>query len=188
MVQMKQPHLFVLSGASGTGKTTLSRKVEQDLGLFFSVSVTTRPKRSGEIEGRDYHFLTKAEFEVLRDRNGFLEWAEVHDSFYGTPRAPIEEKLQSGKDILLDLDTQGALRLKSERFDVILIFVKPPSIAELRKRLQSRGTDSIQVIERRIQRAETELEHSHRYDHIVVNSDFAQAVQEIEQIILSYRK
>lgn len=177
--------LFVVSGASGTGKTTLCRDLERELGLFFSVSVTTRPPRPGEADGRDYHFISREEFDKMAEAGQFLEWAEVHGQFYGTPRAPIEAGLREGRDVLMDLDTQGALNLKKIEPKAVLIFLKPPSIEELRKRLESRGTDSPETIARRIARAEHEIEQSVHYDHVVVNRDLEAAKKELKAIINS---
>ncbi|MFO1462353.1 MAG: guanylate kinase [bacterium] len=175
--------LFVVSGASGTGKTTLCRELERELGLFFSVSATTRPPRAGEVEGRDYRFLSPEEFDKMVAADRFLEWATVHGQRYGTPREPIERNLAEGRDVLLDLDTQGALQLKKLMPEAVLIFIKPPTLEELRMRLESRGTDSPEVIARRIARAEHEIEQSVQYDHVVVNRDLQEAKRELKGII-----
>lgn len=177
--------LFVVSGASGTGKTTLCRDLERELGLFFSVSVTTRAPRVGEVAGRDYHFISQEEFDKMVSEGRFLEWAGVHGKFYGTPRGPVESSLQEGRDVLLDLDTQGALNLKKILPEAVLIFIKPPSIDELRKRLESRGTDSPETIAKRIARAEHEIDQSVHYDHVVVNRDLQEAKRELKAIITS---
>ena len=179
----KSARLFVVSGASGTGKTTLCRDLERELGLFFSVSATTRPPRVGEVEGRDYRFISREEFDKMVAEGRFLEWASVHGQFYGTPRDPIEASLREGRDVLLDLDTQGALNLKKIEPKAVLVFIKPPSLQELRKRLESRATDSPETIARRIARAEHEIEESVHYDHVVVNRDLEAAKQELKAII-----
>src|SRR5215813_9091138 len=183
-----QGRMIVVSGASGTGKTTLCRELEKELGLFFSVSATTRPPRPGEVEGRDYRFLSSEEFDKMRRNGQFLEWASVHGQRYGTPREPIERNLREGRDVLLDLDTQGALRLKKANPEALLIFIKPPSIEELRKRLKARGTDSEETIRSRIERAEHEIEQSAHYDHVVVNRDLGEAKRELRSIIGSALK
>lgn len=175
--------LFIVSGASGTGKTTLCRSLERELGLFFSVSATTRPPRPGEVGGRDYRFLSPEEFDKMTKDGQFLEWAWVHDQRYGTPREPIERNLAEGRDVLLDLDTQGALQLKKLMPQAVLIFIKPPSLEELRKRLESRATDRPEVIARRIARAEHEIEQSVHYDHVVVNRDLDEAKRELKGLI-----
>lgn len=180
--------IFVVSGASGTGKTTLCRDLESDMGLFFSVSATTRAPRNGEIEGRDYRFLSRSEFDKMQENNQFLEWAEVHGQSYGTLREPIESRLREGNDVLLDLDTQGAIQLKALFPQAVLIFIKAPSLEELGKRLTSRGTDSAEVIARRIERAEHEIEQSSHYDYVVENRDLAEARRELKGIIASRRE
>ncbi len=183
----KQPgKLFVLSGASGAGKTTLSRALQEELGCFFSVSATTRPSRSTELEGRDYYFLSHEDFQNKIRLGEFLEWAEVHGHYYGTPRFPIEKALAEGRSVLLDLDTQGALRLKQERKDVVLIFVLPPNSEELEKRLLSRGTDDLSNIQRRIERSRDEMALKHHYDYTVVNENLAAAHRELIQILRSH--
>ncbi|HKX11699.1 MAG TPA: guanylate kinase [bacterium] len=179
--------IFVVSGASGTGKTTLCRDLEREMGLFFSVSATTRAPRAGETEGRDYRFLSRSEFDKMLENDQFLEWAQVHGQSYGTPREPIESRLKEGHDVLLDLDTQGAIQLKSLFPEAVLIFIKPPSLEELRKRLTARGTDSPEVIDRRIDRAEHEFEQISHYDYVVENRDLAEARRELKGIIVSRR-
>jgi guanylate kinase len=181
-------HLFVISGASGTGKTTLSREVVKEMGLFFSVSATTRPRRSGEIQGYDYHFLSKEEFDKMIQEGKFLEWAMVHGNCYGTPLEPVERHLWAGEDILMDLDTQGALNLKKNRPETVLIFLKPPSLEDLRKRLESRGTDSAETIKKRFEQAKHEIEQSRFYDYVVVNRDLHEAKEELKKIIRTLRE
>lgn len=175
--------LIVVSGASGTGKTTLCRYLTQTLGLFFSVSATTRPKRQGEQEGRDYFFLTPEAFTRQVEQGGFLEWAQVHQHRYGTPKDPIMDRLRRGETVLLDLDTQGALQLKKLIPTAVLIFLKPPALEVLGERLRSRGTDSEEVIDKRIARASQELAESDKYDFVVVNEDLEQAKRDLKSII-----
>ncbi len=175
--------LFIVSGASGTGKTTLCRQLEKELGLFFSVSATTRFPRSGEVHGKDYYFLSDAEFDKMLDGNKFLEWASVYDHRYGTPKDPIEESLKKGKDVLLDLDTQGALHLKKSYPEAVLIFIKPPSLEALQQRLKGRATESAERMQQRIDRATHEIEESKNYDHIVLNRDLHEAKQELKKIL-----
>lgn len=179
-------HLFIISGASGTGKTTLSRALEKGLGIYFSVSATTRSKRTGEEEGRDYKFLSLDKFKRMIRDGEFLEWAMVHGNYYGTPKAPIEAKLREGKSVLLDLDTQGALKLKKERKDAILIFIRPPSLEALRERLKKRGTDSQEVMEKRIKKAAEEIAQSDQYDHVLINEDLKETQEDLRNLIKSY--
>ena len=179
----KSGRLIVVSGASGTGKTTLCRYLIDDLGLAFSVSATTRAKRPGEVEGKDYYFLSPEEFSRRVEQGGFLEWAQVHQHRYGTPKQPIMEHLQKGESVLLDLDTQGALQLKKIVPAAVLIFLKPPSLEALKERLRARGTDSEEVIERRFARASQELAESGKYDYIVVNEDLEQAKKSLKTMI-----
>jgi len=178
--------LFVVSGASGTGKTTLCRALEKDLGLFFSVSVTTREKRVGEEEGKDYLFISREKFKKMIQEGEFLEWAEVHDNYYGTPKAPIEKHLMTGSSVILDLDTQGALQLRKELRETKLIFVQPPTLEALKERLVNRGTDSSETIEKRINKAESEIAESGQYDHVLVNEDLNKTKEELETIVRSY--
>jgi len=180
--------LFVLSGASGTGKTTLAKQLIDELGLYFSVSATTRTKRAGECEAVDYFFLGRPEFERRVAAGDFLEWAEVHGNLYGTPRQPVDCRLESGQDVLMDLDTQGALHVKQLRPQTLLIFLRPPSLEDLRARLERRGTDSPEAIQKRIERAEQEIEQSSHYDFVVLNRDLTQAKQELKDIILAVRR
>jgi guanylate kinase len=179
-------HLFIISGASGTGKTTLSRALENDLGLHFSISATTRSKRAGEEDGRDYRFLSLDNFKRMIREGEFLEWAVVHGNYYGTPRDPIEAKLREGESVLLDLDTQGALKLKKDRKDAILIFIRPPSLEALRERLENRGTDSEEVMEKRIKKAAEEIAQSDQYDHVLINEDLKDTQEELRDLIKSY--
>jgi len=182
-----QGHLFIGSGPSGTGKTTLCRQLESEVPIFFSTSATTRPMRVGESDGRDYHFLSPDQFQKMSDNGEFLEKATVHEYWYGTPAKPIESRLKVGEDVLLDIDTQGALNLKRIFPDAVLIFIQPPSEEDLYKRLKNRGTDSEETIGKRVRRAQGEIQHSSQYDHIVVNNDLRTAKEELKKIILAVR-
>jgi len=182
-VTVKAGKLFVISGASGSGKTTLCRALESELGLNFSVSATTRPQRVGETEGHDYYFLSDEKFDKMVSEGDFLEWANVHGYRYGTPRKPIENSLKKGISVLLDIDTQGALHLKERNRDAVLVFIMPPDERELRKRLELRGTDSPEVIERRIEKAKEEIAQRSRYDHVILNKDLETAKNELRNII-----
>jgi guanylate kinase len=180
--------LFILSAPSGAGKTTISRKAVAEIpGLEMSVSATTRAARAGEKPGVDYHFLTKEEFERRRDADEFAEWARVHDHFYGTPRAPIESALANGRDMLLDIDVQGARQMRERYPESVAVFVLPPSVEELERRLRGRGTDPDEVIRRRLDRAKEEMKEAPAYDHRIVNEEIAKSVGEFASIVAAER-
>jgi guanylate kinase len=181
--------MFVLSSPSGAGKTTLSRMLIEALpGLRMSVSTTTRARRPGEVEGRDYHFVDKKRFEEMVKRGELLEWATVFDNRYGTPRAPVEAALSAGHDVLFDIDWQGTQQLREKaRADVVSVFILPPSVADLEKRLQSRAQDSAEVIRRRMSRASHEMSHWAEYDYIVINYDVDAAFAEVQSILKAER-
>lgn len=183
--QTKRGILIVLSGPSGTGKGTVCGLVRQHLGesVKYSISATTRKPRSGEENGREYFFYSKKEFEALREQNGFLEWAQVYDNYYGTPRAFVEEVLASGKDCILEIDPQGALQVRKATEDAVLVFIAPPSLEELRRRLTGRGTESAEEVEKRLSCAEDELAYRNQYDYIIVNDDVERAAGKMEAIM-----
>jgi guanylate kinase len=181
--------MFVLSSPSGAGKTTLARLlIERVKGLKMSVSATTRPKRPGEEDGRDYYFVDPARFEAMVQSDELLEWANVFGNRYGTPRAPVETALASGQDVLFDIDWQGTqqLREKAER-DVVSVFILPPSAADLEKRLHTRAQDSDEVIRKRMSRASDEVSHFAEYDYIVVNHDVDEAYAEVLSVLRAER-
>ena len=181
--------MFVLSSPSGAGKTTLSRMLMEAMpGLRMSVSTTTRAKRPGEVEGRDYHFVDKTRFEEMVKRGELLEWATVFDNRYGTPKAPVEAALSAGQDVLFDIDWQGTQQLREKaRADVVSVFILPPSAADLEKRLRSRAQDSAGVIRRRMSRASHEMSHWAEYDYIVINHDVEAAFVEVQSILKAER-
>jgi len=181
--------MFVLSSPSGAGKTTLSRLLMERMPeLSMSVSVTTRPRRPGEVEGRDYRFIARAEFEAMAKRGDLLEWATVFDNRYGTPRAPVEAALSAGEDVLFDIDWQGTQQLREKaRADVVSVFILPPSAADLEKRLHTRAQDSDEVIRGRMSRATHELSHWAEYDYIVVNHHVDDAFAEVQSILKAER-
>ena len=181
--------MLVLSSPSGAGKTTLSRRLlEQDSQVSLSVSVTTRPPRPGEVDGRDYHFIDKAKFDAMLKRGEFLESAVVFENRYGTPRAPVETALSTGQDVLFDIDWQGTQQLREKaRADVVSVFILPPSAADLEKRLHSRAQDSSDVIRGRMNRASHEMSHWAEYDYIVINHDIDEAFAEVQSILKAER-
>ena len=183
------PHLFIVSAPSGAGKTTICRAVLEALpDLVYSVSYTTRPPRPGERDAVDYHFIDEPRFRAAIRQNRWAEWAEVHGNFYGTSADLIEQALSDGKDVLLDIDVQGA-RSISERYPEhsVTIFLRPPDMDTLRKRLESRNTDSPDVIERRIRNAAQEMAQMHLYRHVIVNEVLEKAIGEMIRLIRSYR-
>ena len=181
--------MLVLSSPSGAGKTTISRELlKRETNLVMSVSATTRPPRPGETEGRDYYFKGVGEFEAMIGRGEFLEHARVFDNLYGTPRGPVEAALKAGKDVLFDVDWQGTQKLKqSARADVASIFILPPSIAELEKRLRGRGQDMEDVIRKRMSRATDEMSRWAEYDYIVINADVESSVARVQSILAAER-
>jgi guanylate kinase len=182
--------ILILSSPSGAGKTTLTRMLMQDkaLDLTLSVSVTTRPRRSSEVDGIHYRFVDRREFERMRGGGDLLEWAEVHGAAYGTPRAPVEAVLAQGRDMLFDIDWQGA-RQVSERLgdDVVSIFVLPPSMRELRARLERRAEDSRATIESRLEAARHEIERWRGYQYVIVNDDLQRAYADVLAIVTAER-
>jgi guanylate kinase len=181
--------MLVLSSPSGAGKTTLSRlllKADRDLAL--SVSVTTRPRRRGEIDGRDYHFITPARFAAMVKAGELLEWADVFDHRYGTPRRPVERALKAGRDVLFDIDWQGTQQLREKaRDDLVSLFILPPSVKELERRLRRRAQDSHAIIGTRMAKAAGEMSHWPEYDYVIVNRDKAQAFAELRAILAAER-
>jgi len=181
--------MLVVSSPSGAGKTTLTRNLlEMEENVSLSVSVTTRKKRSSEIEGSHYYFITRRRFEAMRDSDELLEWAEVHGNYYGTPREPVEKALASGRDMLFDIDWQGTQQLYARmRGDVVSVFVLPPSAAELRARLERRAEDSGDVITRRLRNAAEEIPHWNEYDYVLVNRDLDRSFVRLRAILTAER-
>ena len=181
--------LFVLSSPSGAGKSTIARKLlASDRGLRMSVSATTRPPRSGEVDGIDYHFVDLARFKDMVGDGEFLEWAHVFGHRYGTPRAPVGEILSSGADVLFDIDWQGAQQLYQQAGgDVVRVFILPPSLTELGRRLTARGTDEPDVVAARMARAESEISHWDGYDYVLVNEDVEGCFAQVQHILAAER-
>jgi len=174
--------MLVVSGPSGSGKSTICKRLIADPRVEFSVSATTRAPRAGEVDGRDYHFMDKARFKEEIERGAFIEWAEVHGNLYGTPRVPMERALAAGMVFLLEIDVQGGAQLKALGLPGVYVFIAPPDLASLRTRLEQRGTDSAEVIERRMAKAREEMRAQERYDHVVVNLDLELAVAEVRRL------
>lgn len=172
----RQGIALVLSAPSGTGKTTLVKMLREEFPrLSYSISCTTRAPRDGEQDGRDYHFLSRERFLQLKGEGYFAEWAEVHGNFYGTPLAPVREMLREGKDVLFDIDVQGARQVKKSLPEAFFAFILPPSLEELRRRLHSRGLDSEETIRRRLANAHDELKEAVWYDALIVNDHLEDA-------------
>jgi len=181
--------MLVLSSPSGAGKTTLSQRlIAQNPDLVLSVSTTTRAPRPGERDGVDYHFTDEDAFLKQAFDGEFYEWAKVFDHYYGTPRGPVEDALEDGRDVVFDIDWQGARKLTQQApDDVVRIFILPPSLTLLRERLKKRAQDSDEIINGRMERAKSEIAHWSEYDYVVVNDDFARALEKLNQILHAER-
>ena len=175
--------MLLISGPSGCGKSTICRRLLEDPRVVFSVSATTRPPRAGEVDGKDYHFLTKQDFRARIEAGDFIEYADVYGNLYGTLRAPMREALAAGQVYLIEIDVQGALQLKDLEVPGTYVFVAPPSFEVLGERLAGRGTETPEILERRLRKAEDEYRERHRYDHIVINDDLDRAVGEIRCLV-----
>lgn len=180
--------LVVMSGFSGAGKGTLLKRLLNDYEEFvFSVSMTTRAPREGEVDGKDYFFVTKEKFEEEIEKDGFVEHATYCGNYYGTPKAYVEEQIKKGKSVILDIEVQGAMQIKEKYPDALMVFVIPPSIEVLLKRLRARGTETEEVIHRRIRQAKLESSQIGKYDYVVINDDLDTAVKEMRDIVLAQR-
>ncbi len=178
--------LYVVSAPSGCGKGTILETVlKNNKNIYYSVSATTRSPREGEKDGINYYFLSKEEFQKLIDNNGMLEHACFCDNFYGTPRKQVEEKLREGFDVILEIETNGAMQIKKNFPDAILIFILPPSVSELRRRLFKRRTETEEVIEKRLSEAKNEISLAKKYDYIMINAELEKAISNFEAIIVA---
>ena len=181
--------MLVLSSPSGAGKSTIARNLlRDDPDISLSVSVTTRARRGSEIDGKDYHFISEREFEIMRDNGRLLEWAEVHGNYYGTPFDPVQQAMDEGRDMLFDIDWQGALQMfEAARADIVSIFILPPSMAELRNRLIRRAEDAEDVIERRLENSKVEMQHWNEYEYPLINDDLDACFADVKAILRAER-
>ena len=187
---MKQGKLFILSGPSGTGKGTICKRiVDMDLGIVLSVSVTTRDPRDGEVHGMEYYFVDREEYMDLLDSGGLLEHASVYgETLYGTPKEPVLQYLAEGRDVILEIDVQGAFQVRENYPDCVLIFVLPPSMEELRSRILGRGYETEETMRARLAEAQREIQLSEKYDYRIVNEDLEQAIRDLYEIIKKERE
>ena len=180
--------LFIVTAPSGAGKTTLvSGLLERDPLVRLSVSYTTRAPRTGEVNGQHYHFIDVQGFRALRDKGEFLEWAEVHSNYYGTPKRWLEEQIRAGRDILLEIDWQGAQQVRKVFPKAVGVFILPPSVEELERRLRGRGTDSEDVIARRVLGARGEMRHVAEFDYVIINEDLPAALEDLVAVVRASR-
>jgi guanylate kinase len=183
---MKKGLLFIVSAPSGTGKTTLCRAMTQVFpGLRYSISFTTRPPRPGDENGRDYYFISPAEFQERIDRNDFAEWAEIYGCRYGTSRSLLDKIRGEGRDVILDIDGQGARQLREQDLGGIFIFLLPPSLAELRRRLSLRGTEGKAAMQERLRKSQIEMSEARGYDYLIVNNDLEKAKDQLKAVIIA---
>ena len=182
---MKKGRLIVVSGFSGAGKGTVIKRLREKYDYSLSISATTRAPREGEEDGREYYFKTVDEFMSLIDYNGLIEWAQYVDNYYGTPRKFVEEEIAAGKNVILEIEVQGAMNIKSQYPDAILIFISTKDIETLRERLTNRGTETPEVINKRIARAAEEAKSMESYEYIVINDDLEECVDTVNSIVVS---
>ena len=180
---MNKGMLIVVSGPSGCGKGTILAEVLKNDKFFYSISATTRNARPGETDGVNYYFLTKEKFENLIQNDGMLEYASYCGNYYGTPKKPVEDMLNQGKNVILEIEVQGAMKIKEKCPDALFIFILPPSLKELRRRLNKRGTESEEVIEKRLSEAAGESEQAYKYDYAMINGELSVAVDDLLAII-----
>ena len=180
--------LFVISGPSGVGKGTIRERLLANMpDVYLSISATTRPPRNGELHGRDYYFLSQTEFERMINKNEFLEYAKVYNNYYGTPAAFVQDHLEQGHDVLLEIDIQGAMQIKNNFPQGVFVFIQPPNIKALKTRLTLRGKDSKESIQKRLSTCEWEMDQYIHYDYVILNDDLQKAVKLLEAIILAER-
>lgn len=182
---MNKGLLIVVSGPSGCGKGSILSEIVKNDSIFYSVSATTRPPREGEIDGVHYHFISKETFEESIAENGMLEYATYCENFYGTPKKKVEDMLNSGKDVILEIEVNGAMKIKESCPHAVFIFILPPSIKELRRRLNKRGTETDEIVEKRINEATREILLAEEYDYIMINGDLNEAILEFSSILIA---
>ena len=180
---MNRGLLIVVSAPSGCGKGTLLAEILKDNDFYYSVSATTRSPREGEVDGVNYHFATREEFEDLIKSDGMLEYAQYCGNYYGTPKKEVEKKLSEGKNVILEIEVQGAMQVKEIAPEGVFVFILPPSVSELKKRLLKRGTEEISVIEKRVSEAVGEIKYAEKYDYVIVNDDLSKAVDDFKMVI-----
>ena len=175
--------LLVVSAPSGCGKGTILGEILKDEGFYYSISATTRAHREGEQDGVNYHFITKEEFEQRIARGGMLEYAQYCGNYYGTPKKEVEQMREAGRDVILEIEVEGAMKVRSLCPDAVFLFIAPPSVEELRRRLNKRGTEAAEVIEERVAQASRELSYADRYDYIIVNGELEKAIDDFRTIV-----
>ncbi len=187
-ISKNKGNIFIISAPSGAGKTTLCRMILEQLDdIEFSISYTTRPPRPGEVDGRDYYFVSKDEFMQMVQEGEFIEWAEVHGNLYGTSKKRLLERVSKGIDVLLDIDTQGAAQIKEKGLEAVYIFILPPSLSVLRERLEGRASDSEDVINRRLKKAVEEIAAYKMYNYVIINDKLDEAFELLKAVVLSKR-
>ncbi len=184
---MKNGRLIVISGFSGAGKGTVVKKVVEKYGYSLSISATTRAPREGEVDGKDYHFKTVEDFKNLIDYNGFVEWTQYVENYYGTPRKFLEDEIDAGRDVILEIEVKGAMNIRAQYPDAVLIFITTRNVDILRDRLSNRGSESEEIIDKRIKRACEEAKFMGEYDFVVVNDDVDECVDTVNSIIISQK-